>query len=531
MVDSATLARLLDHAEAAEAKLVLVGDPAQLGEIEAGGLFASLVDRSEPIVLDEVIRHEPRARPRGGAADPRRARGRGARALPRRGAGGGRRDPEARREAMVADWWRSYGAGEDALMVAKRNAEVERLNALAREVMKAEGRLGEAEIEVGDARFAAGDQVITRVNDNRARIYNRERWRVAEVDAEGRRVVLDGIDTRRRVCVDSDYLGAENPNDGSPALQHAYAATTYQAQGATVDRAYVMADPSMDRQEFYVAASRSREETWFYATPEIQVEREEYAPRSPTCARALSTSPKRPSGTAPRSRPTTRRCARGSRSCLARSWRDGATSCASEAGAEGGQRSARGTRRAARRDEELLERIEAERQALGGEPAGGRRDSEDRDAVAAGSTRATAMSREAAERRPSATALPAVEHDARAELAVIDRIARPARATWRSPRRGSPRPTTSSRSWGSGRVEAAAGAWDRAVREVEGYRQQHGIRDRDTRSGRSRAIGRRGGARGGQRVDQAGTATTRDGAGAKDREDARHGDRAMRGWI
>ena len=40
MVDSANLARLIDHADAAEAKLVLVGDPAQLGEIEAGGLFA-----------------------------------------------------------------------------------------------------------------------------------------------------------------------------------------------------------------------------------------------------------------------------------------------------------------------------------------------------------------------------------------------------------------------------------------------------------------------------------------------------------
>lgn len=56
--------------------------------------------------------------------------------------------------------------------------------------------------------------------------------------------------------------------------------TTYSAQGATVDRAYVMADPSMDRQELYVAASRSREETWFYATPEVMVEREEFAPRS-----------------------------------------------------------------------------------------------------------------------------------------------------------------------------------------------------------------------------------------------------------
>ncbi len=57
--------------------------------------------------------------------------------------------------------------------------------------------------------------------------------------------------------------------------------TTYSAQGATVDRAFVMADPSMDKQELYVAASRSREETYLYATPEIQVEREEIAPRSP----------------------------------------------------------------------------------------------------------------------------------------------------------------------------------------------------------------------------------------------------------
>ena len=46
------------HAAAAEAKLVLVGDPEQLGEIEAGGLFGALAERTEPIRLDEVIRHD-----------------------------------------------------------------------------------------------------------------------------------------------------------------------------------------------------------------------------------------------------------------------------------------------------------------------------------------------------------------------------------------------------------------------------------------------------------------------------------------
>jgi hypothetical protein len=123
--------------------------------------------------------------------------------------------------------------------------------------------------------------VITRINDHKARIYNRERWLIESVDQGERRVELVGIDASgRRAVVDADYLGRSNASDGSPAFQHAYAATTYQAQGSTVDHAYVMADPSMDRQEFYVAASRSRQETWFYATPDVDLKRAEFAPSS-----------------------------------------------------------------------------------------------------------------------------------------------------------------------------------------------------------------------------------------------------------
>ena len=281
MVDSATLARLICHAEQANAKLVLVGDPEQLGEIEAGGLFRALAERSDPIFLDEVIRHRHEA---DREAAKRIREGEGTDALdlyhseervvvaP---------DPAARREAMVAEWHEAFDAGEDAVMIAKRNVEVERLNAMARAVRQEAGMLGTQEIEVGDARFAAGDQVIIRVNDQSAAIYNRERWQVAEVDPEQRRVVLHGVDQPRTVEVDADYLDRTNPHSDAPALQHAYAVTTYSAQGTTVDRAFVMADPSMDKQEFYVAASRSREQTYLYATPEIQVEREGYAPQSP----------------------------------------------------------------------------------------------------------------------------------------------------------------------------------------------------------------------------------------------------------
>ena len=281
MVGSADLAALIDAADAAQAKLVLVGDHQQLGEIDAGGLYRALAERTEPIILDEVIRHNHDV-DREAARMIREGEGRAALELYR----SEERvtvapDAEARREAMVADWHRAYSEGQDAMMIAKQNAEVGRLNATARELLKAEGQLGGPEIEVGEARFAEGDQVISRINDHANAIYNRERWAVERVDPEQGSAVLRGIDQERRVEVGSDYLSRTTPHGEAPALQHAYAVTTYSAQGTTVDRAYVSADPSMDKQELYVAASRSREQTNLYATPEIQAERSEYAPKLP----------------------------------------------------------------------------------------------------------------------------------------------------------------------------------------------------------------------------------------------------------
>jgi conjugative relaxase-like TrwC/TraI family protein len=278
MVDSATLARLLSHVERAQAKLVLVGDPEQLGEIEAGGLFGALADRAEPIRLHEVIRHRHELE-REAAKRIREGEGREALALyesaervsvaP---------DADARREAMVGDWHQVYAQGADAVMIAKQNAEVDKLNAIARETLRQDGRLGDAEIEIAGRRFAAGDQVITRVNDRRAEIYNRERWQIVAVEAGRGRVVLKGIEQAKRVEVGPDYLSQANPYSQAPALEHAYAVTTYSAQGTTVERAFVAVDPSMDKQELYVATSRSRGETRLYATPEVRTEREEIAP-------------------------------------------------------------------------------------------------------------------------------------------------------------------------------------------------------------------------------------------------------------
>jgi hypothetical protein len=392
-------------------------------------------------------------------------------------------DPETRREEMVRDWWRSFAAGEDALMVAKRNVEVGRLNALAREVMRSESRLGELEIEVGEGRFAVGDQVITRVNDHRAGIYNRERWRVAAIDAEGQGVELQGVDTDRRVTVCANYLGRENPSDGSPALQHAYAATTYQAQGSTVDRAYVMADPSMDRQELYVAASRSRGETFFYATPEVDLEREEYAPRTAGregLAHIAAAAERDGAQVSAHDQALRSRLDRLSSPELVR-LRD---ELRSEAGAEAqAERRRDGLDGRIAHSEELIAAVDAERRALGEEPRRGRARKEHREAVRLLDTRET-MSREALARHEAEREeLPTAAHDARAEVATIGRIldrredmalvaARVSPGAYLVAELGE-RPDE-----GQERI-----AWDRAAREIEGYRQRHGLLDRDTAIG------------------------------------------------
>jgi conjugative relaxase-like TrwC/TraI family protein len=486
MVDSRNLARLIDHAQEADAKLVLIGDPAQLGEIEAGGLFASIAARTEPIVLDEVIRHRHELE-REGAKLIREGEGREAISIYR----GAERvtvsdDPLARREAMVSDWWRSYEQGEDALMIAKRNAEVRELNALARERMKVADRLGDEEIEVGGVRFAAGDQVITRINDQRQSIYNRERWRVEEVDAESQRLVLVGIDTRGRVCVDSDYLGRLRERDGGPAIEHAYAATTYQAQGATVDTAFVMADPSMDRQEFYVATSRTRDETYLYATPEIQFDRDEFAPRSPHLRQGLDhiaeAAERDGSQVSAHDEALRQEFGQLPTDELARRLHEVRAEAGAEAQNQGAYR---------RLDERLgeeterLEWISAARQKMP-EPRRWERRQEraERELQEDRLFRREEGARQRIEQlRAERDELPEVNHEARAKVAVAEHVLAERERAAATAARLSPPSYIKSELGERPSDPTKAATWDKAVRGIEGYRLRNGVVDRDNALG------------------------------------------------
>ncbi|HEY1854071.1 MAG TPA: MobF family relaxase [Solirubrobacterales bacterium] len=307
MVDSATLARLIDHADRAEAKLVLIGDPAQLGEIEAGGLFAAIARRSEEVRLDEVIRHDHQL-DREAAKLIRE--GRGAEALDRYAREGRvvvAANHEQRREAIVADWWQAKERGEDALMIAKANSERERLNERARELMRAEGRLGAEEIEVGGRRFAVGEEVITRVNDQSAQIYNRERWRIESVDVGDERLLLAGIDTNRQVGVDPGYLRKLNPADGHRRSNMATPgrSTRPRAPPSTALSSWPTPRWTGRSSTLPLRGPGGRPSS---TPPQRSASSGSSSRRQPPMPRVSNTSPGRRSATAPRPPPTTQRC-------------------------------------------------------------------------------------------------------------------------------------------------------------------------------------------------------------------------------
>ena len=258
--DAAALAEL---AAGCEGKLVAIGDPRQIGALGPGGLFGHLTRVIEPSLLTEIRRQRH-------AVDRRIVElaheGRGSDALDLLRAEGRLQvadSIEGARAATVLDWHAAYATGADAVMIARRNRDVEALNASARALLLAEGRVGAEAVRIAERDFAPGDRVLTRINT--AEVSNRERWQVSGVDLERGGLQLQRIGgDQRTVTLGADYLGRRTQS-GEPALEHAYALTIFGTESKTFDQAFALLDGGGGREELVVALSRARDVTHAYA--------------------------------------------------------------------------------------------------------------------------------------------------------------------------------------------------------------------------------------------------------------------------
>jgi Ti-type conjugative transfer relaxase TraA len=262
MVGSRDMNALLFEAERAGAKVILVGDARQLQAIAAGAAFRTIVERIGAARLDVVRRQKDDWRK---AATRQLEAGLVSEALDqfrRHGAIKAYGTTEMAKEALLNAWTTEVRPDQTSVLMAHRRDDVRDLNTKARERLRAAHRLGpDQTVELKRKRtddegqeveemvtrtFAIGDRVLFTRNEQSLGVKNGTLGTIRALERGQFRVLLD---TGAEVTFAAHMYGN---------LEHGYALTIHKNQGATVDRAFVLAADTFDQHLAYVALTRDR---------------------------------------------------------------------------------------------------------------------------------------------------------------------------------------------------------------------------------------------------------------------------------
>ncbi len=258
MLDTLKLSRLLGIVKRAGAKLVLVGDEKQLPPIAAGAPFPELGRRLGRGELTEIRRQ------RNGLLKvvvEDLAQGNVRHAL-----GLLRHDKliqlhetaDAARQSLVQDWFKHRTTG-DTVMLAGTREDVRDLNLRAQSLNAASHRDPDPVFEMNGIRFRIGDRILFGKNDALLGVRNGSLGELTAFNPLSRSATIR-LDGGKSVYI---------PVNSYKSLDLGYCLTTHKAQGATVDKAFVLwSDTLQSREMTYVQASRARLLTRFYLTRE-----------------------------------------------------------------------------------------------------------------------------------------------------------------------------------------------------------------------------------------------------------------------
>lgn len=303
LVGSRHMAKIIDAAKRADAKVILTGDSLQLAPVDAGGAMAALVEECGGARIDEVRRQGSHVR-----NDPEKyasfawqreavlqfAHGEAAKALQAYDAAGFVHfadNHDSAIKAMVEDWKAGREANPDSsqLLLAVDNKSVKELNNQIRAYLKEQGALHGDGVKLqasdmrraAEAEFAVGDQIMFRMNDRemgitgdndeqRTGVFNRTQGTIRGITHSPDGVPNLQIELAQGGVVDirAGEGGYWDKERGGVPIQHAYATTVYASQGMTMDRVYCLDSLRLDRKSAYVAASRHRAEFHTYANRE-----------------------------------------------------------------------------------------------------------------------------------------------------------------------------------------------------------------------------------------------------------------------
>ncbi len=284
IIDEASMASTLDLdrltalAAKAAAKVVLVGDPGQIGVINGpGGMLAALAHAGHAVELEQIHRFtndwERHASLHLRAGNPQiltqyLAEGR-LHPCP---------DSDTAFAGVFTHWIQARQQGQDALMLARTRLDLDALNTLARAAAQTAGDITGPVTRAGERDWQAGDLLRTRRNDRSltlngtgrtggnggtggaggsGHVRNGDRYRVLGPGPDGGLVVED-LTGRGRLTLPLDYLEQH--------CEYGWASTIDSEQGATADIGIVLVRPGLDREHLYVAMTRGRHGNHAYIT-------------------------------------------------------------------------------------------------------------------------------------------------------------------------------------------------------------------------------------------------------------------------
>jgi conjugative relaxase-like TrwC/TraI family protein len=278
MAGTLRLDRLVAYARAASAQVRLLGDPAQLAAVEAGGALRLLVAEAGAAHLERLHRfrdpEHAEATLQLRAGDPR---GLDYYFIRGRARGGSR---EAMLERTYEGWRADASTGRISVMVAATSDDVAALNTRARLDRIADGLSEGPGVLLHDGTHAGvGDWIVTRDNQRllltrsgRDFVKNGDTWFVRRRRTDGG-LLVEHVGHHGHVLLPAPYVAAH--------VELAYATTAHRVQGATVDTAHAYIAPGTTREALYVAASRAREATTLYVATEDLLDLDAEPPEEP----------------------------------------------------------------------------------------------------------------------------------------------------------------------------------------------------------------------------------------------------------
>ena len=262
MVSTNQLAELSRQADTAGAKVLLVGDPAQLEAVDAGGFLGYMERNQDPAHLNMVWRFkndwekDASLRLRHGDTDvlqvyedAERLHG----------------DPNIdAADSAYGAWKADHDQGKSSILIASDNTTVQQLDERAHADRVAEGTVtlenGTVRLR-NDSEAGEGEIILARRNDRNLRDSN------GDFIANGTRLTVNTImpdgaaqatveSTGATVTLDRDYL-AESTELG-------YATTAHRSQGVTVDTSHSVVGEGLSRELFYVSMTRGKQANHAY---------------------------------------------------------------------------------------------------------------------------------------------------------------------------------------------------------------------------------------------------------------------------